>query len=106
MKITNCKLSKRVQNKLLEFFVLQVTARSAADILDIQPNSAILFYRKIRTVINYHLVLAADEVFEGSVELDESYFDGQSKGRRGRGAEEKWLSSAFWNVTDGSIPWL
>ncbi|MDU4300560.1 MAG: IS1595 family transposase, partial [Eikenella corrodens] len=28
MKITNCKLSKRVQNKLLEFFVLQVTARS------------------------------------------------------------------------------
>ena len=65
MQITNCKLSKRVQKKLLEFFVLQVTARSAADILDIQPNTAILFYRKIRTVINYHLALAADEVFEG-----------------------------------------
>jgi len=48
MQITNCKLSKRVQKKLLEFFVLQVTARSAADILGIQPNSAILFYRKIR----------------------------------------------------------
>ena len=47
MQITNCKLSKRVQKKLLEFFVLQVTARSAADILRIQPNSAILFYRKI-----------------------------------------------------------
>ena len=52
--------------------MLQVTARSAADILDIQPNSAILFYRKIRMVINHHLALAADEVFEGSVELDES----------------------------------
>jgi len=48
MQITNCKLSKRVKKKLLEFFVLQVTARSAADILGIQPNSAILFYRKIR----------------------------------------------------------
>ena len=48
MQITNCKLIKIVQKKLLEFFVLQVTARSAADILDIQPNSAILFYRKIR----------------------------------------------------------
>ena len=47
MQITNCKLSKRVQKKLLEFFVLQVTARSATDILRIQPNSAILFYRKI-----------------------------------------------------------
>ena len=73
MQITNCKLSKRTQKKLLEFFVLQVTARSAADILDIQPNSAILFYRKIRMVISYHLALATDEVFEGSVELDESY---------------------------------
>ena len=89
MQITNCKLSKRVQKKLLEFFVLQVTARSAADILGIQPNSAILFYRKIRTVINYHLALAADEVFEGPVELDESYFGGRRKGRRGRGAVEK-----------------
>ena len=54
MQITNCKLSKRFQKKLLEFFVLQVTARSAADILGIQPNSAILFYRKIRMVISHH----------------------------------------------------
>ncbi|MDO4642287.1 MAG: IS1595 family transposase, partial [Cardiobacteriaceae bacterium] len=26
MKITNCKISKKIQNKLLEFFVLEVTA--------------------------------------------------------------------------------
>ena len=89
MQITNCKLSKRVQKKLLEFFVLQVTARSAADILGIQTNSAILFYRKIGTVISHHLALAADEVFEGPVELDESYFGGRHKGRRGRGAAGK-----------------
>ena len=89
MKITNCKLSKKVQKKLLEFFVLQVTARSAADILRIQPNSAILLYRKIRMVTNHHLALAADEVFEGSVELDESYFGGRRKGRRGRDAAGK-----------------
>ena len=89
MKITNCKLSKKVQKKLLEFFVFQVTARSAADILGIQPNSAILTYRKIRMVISHHLALAADEVFEGSVELDESYFGGRRKGRRGRGAAGK-----------------
>ena len=89
MQISNCKLSKRVQKKLLEFFVLQVTARSAADILRIQPNSAILFYRKIRMVISHHLALAVDEVFEGFVELDESYFGGRRKGRRGRGAAGK-----------------
>ena len=51
--------------------MLEVTARSAADILGIHPNSAALFYRKIRMVINYHLALAADEVFEGPVDLDE-----------------------------------
>ncbi|HEZ3969891.1 TPA: IS1595 family transposase, partial [Neisseria meningitidis] len=55
MKITHCKLKKKVQKELLRFFVLEVTARSAADILGIHPNSAALFYRKIRTVINYHL---------------------------------------------------
>ena len=92
MKITHCKLKKKVQKELLRFFVLQVTARSAADLLDIQPNSAILFYRKIRMVISHHLALAADEVFEGSVELDEldeSYFGGYRKGRRGRSAAGK-----------------
>ena len=40
-------------------------------------------------VIIHHLALAADEVFEGSVELDESYFGGRRKGRRGRGAAGK-----------------
>ena len=89
MKITHCKLKKKAQKELLRFFVLEVTARSAADILDIHPNSAALFYRKIRTVINYHLALAADEVFEGSVELEESYFGGRRKGRCGRGAAGK-----------------
>ena len=89
MKITHCKLKKKVQKELLRFFVLEVTARSAADILDIQPNSAILTYRKIRMIISHHLALAADEVFEGSVELDESYFGGRRKGRRGRGAAGK-----------------
>ena len=71
------------------FFVLEVTARSAADILGIHPNLAVLFYRKIRIVISHYLALAADEVFEGSVELEESYFGGRRKGRCGRGAAGK-----------------
>ncbi|MDG6794321.1 IS1595 family transposase [Glaesserella parasuis] len=89
MKITHCKLKKSIQKKLLEFFMLEVTARSAADLLVIQPNSAILFYRKIREVISYHLALEADEVFDGQIELDESYFGGPRKGKRGRGAAGK-----------------
>lgn len=89
MKISHCKLSKKTQYKLLEFFVLEVTARSAADILGIQANTATLFYHKIRQVIVARLELHAEEVFAGEIELDESYFGGARKGKRGRGAAGK-----------------
>ena len=83
------QIKEKSTERTAPFFVLEVTARSAADILGIHPNSVALFYRKIRTVINYHLALAADEVFEGSIELDESYFGGRRKNRRGCGAAGK-----------------
>ena len=89
MKITYCKLSKKHQHKLLEYFVLEVTARSAANMMGIQANAAMLFYRKIREVIAYHLEQQAHEIFDGAVELDESYFGGVRKGKRGRGAAGK-----------------
>ncbi|MDX9951344.1 MAG: IS1595 family transposase, partial [Methylophilaceae bacterium] len=38
MKITHCKLLRKHQLRLLEYFVLEVTARSAADLIGIQPN--------------------------------------------------------------------
>ena len=89
MKITHCKLKKSIQNKLLEFFVLEITARAVADLLGIQANSAILFYRKICEVISYHLALEADEVFDGQIELDERYFGGHRKGKRVEAQQEK-----------------
>lgn len=89
MQITRCKLKKKIQLKLLEYFVLEVTARSAASILGINPNSTALFYRKVRQVIEYHLALEANEIFAGQIELDESYFGGVRKGKRGRGAAGK-----------------
>jgi len=88
-KITHCKLNKNDQKKLLEFFVLEVIARSAADVLEIHPNTAALFYKKIRQVITYHLQHENAEMFDGCVELDESYFGGKRKGKRGRGVAGK-----------------
>ena len=83
------QLSKNVQRKLLEYFVLEVTARSAADLLGVNPNSTALFYRKIRQIIAWHLAQEANEILDGPVELDESYFGGKTKGKRGRGAAGK-----------------
>ena len=76
MRVTHCKLKKSIQKKLLEFFILKVIAKAAEDLLRIQANSAILFYRKFREVISYHLSLESDEFFDGQTELDESYFGG------------------------------
>ena len=89
MKLSHCKLLRKQQLKLLEYFVLEVTARSAADLLGIQPNSVALFYRQLHKIIAYHLELEAHELFDGAVELDESYFGGAHKGKRGRGAAGK-----------------
>jgi len=74
---------------LLEYFVLEVTARSAANLLGIQANSAILFYRKVRQEIAGKLAIEAQEIFQGDIEIDESYFGGVRKGKRGRGAAGK-----------------
>lgn len=56
MKIARYKLSKKVQKRLLEFFMAEVTARTAVDLLNIQPNTAAPFYHKIRLVIVHHLI--------------------------------------------------
>ena len=89
MKLTHCKLLRNQQLKLLKYFVIEVTTRSAADLLEIQPNSAAMFYRKLCEIIAYYLEREAHETFDGAVELDESYFGGARKGKRGRGAAGK-----------------
>ena len=88
MSLKRCRLRDKDQRKLLEFFVAEVTARAAADLMGIQANTAALFYRKIRIVIAEKLEADASE-FGGEIELDESYFGGVRKGRRGRGARGK-----------------
>ena len=72
---------------MLEFFVGEVTARSAADILGFQANTVALFYRKVRQIIVENLPDIAPE--QGEFEADESYFGGVRKGKRGRGAGGK-----------------
>jgi transposase len=72
----------------LENFVLEVTARSAADLHGIQANTVALFYRKIREVIVAKLEAEAT-YFAGEIEVDESCFCGVRKGKRGRGAAGK-----------------
>ena len=81
------RLSQHKQNKLIELFVAGVTARIAAQLVGVNKDTAAYYFHHLRLLIyqnSSHL-----EMFDGEVEIDESYFGGQCKGKRGRGATGK-----------------
>jgi transposase len=75
------------QRKLLELYVGGVPARTAAELAGVNRNTATLYYQKLRQIIA--LEMLEDSPFDGEVEIDESYFGGKRKGKRGRGAAGK-----------------
>jgi transposase len=89
VRIIRCKLSKKEQQKMIEFFVLGVTARSAADLMEMQPNTAALFYRKIREVIAHYLAQDASQAFNGEFVLDESHFGEPRDNKKYKADEDK-----------------
>ncbi len=88
MYIKHCKLSKNKQLELMKYFIAGSTARTAADLTGIHRNTAIRFFHKLRERIAIKQQNRVEQ-FCGSIELDESYFGGARKGKRGRGAGGK-----------------
>lgn len=88
MYIKHCKLSEKDQLELLKYFVAGTPARTAADLVGIHRNSAIRFFHRLREKIAIKQQ-NRNEQFCGKIELDESYFGGARKGKRGRGAGGK-----------------
>jgi transposase len=82
------RLSLEAQKALLVQFVAGTPARTAAELVSVNRNSATLFYRKLRELIAARLAEESPFV-EGEIEVDESYFGGYRKGKRGRGAAGK-----------------
>ncbi|MCT8842063.1 IS1595 family transposase [Glaesserella parasuis] len=81
------RLSQHKQNKLIELFVAGVTARTAAELVNVNKTTAAYYFYRLRLLIyqnSPHM-----EMFEGEIEADESYFGGTRKGKRGRGAVGK-----------------
>lgn len=87
MALSRCRISINQQLKLLDLFVAQATARTAADLVDIHRNSAALYYHKLRMRIAEKMGEVEPEL--AVFECDESYFGGARKGKRGRGAAGK-----------------
>ncbi len=88
MYVKHCKLSKNKQLALMKYFVAGTTARTAAELTDTHRNTAIRFFHKLRSAVAHKQQERAAQ-FTGEIELDESYFGGARKGKRGRGAAGK-----------------
>lgn len=83
------RLRASIQQALLGHFVAGATARAAAELVAVNRHPATLFFHKLREVIAEHLAAEVPELLAGDVEVDESYFGGVRKGKRGRGAAGK-----------------
>ena len=81
------RLNPEKQRHLMELFVSGATARCAAELVGVNFKTAAFYFHRLRTIIDR---ATQDETpFAGEVEVDESYFGGRRKGKRGRGAAGK-----------------
>ena len=74
---------------MIEHFVSGTTARCAAEIIGVNRKTSAYYFHRLRELISYHSEQEAHEFFDGEIEVDESYFGGHRKGKRGRGAAGK-----------------
>ena len=83
------RLKNQIQDKLIEPFVAGTTARCAAELIGVNRKTASYYFHRLREIIAYQLDQESQDVFGGEIEVDESYFGGTRKGKRGRGAGGK-----------------
>ena len=81
------RLSPLKRARLIEHFIAGTTARAAAQLIGVNKNTAATFFTRLRKVIADEMEKASP--FAGEIEVDESYFGGVRKGKRGRGAAGK-----------------
>ncbi len=83
------RLSQYKQGRLVEHFVAGTTARTAASLCGVNRKTAALYFLRLREIIAYELEAETANMLGGEIEVDESYFGGKRKGKRGRGAAGK-----------------
>ena len=81
------RLSKYKQSRLIELFVAGATARTAASLVGVNKSTSSYYFHRLRELIYRNDDNAG--LLAGEIEIDESYFGGKRKGRRGRGATGK-----------------
>ena len=89
MLLRKSRLSWSKQLRLIEHFVSGSTARCASRLVGVNKSTGAYYFHRLREIIALELEAEADDVFDGKIEVDESYFGGRRKGKRGRGSAGK-----------------
>jgi len=86
--IKKSKLANSQIRKIIRYFALELTSLQCAKELGINRHTTDRIYEIIRASIAYHCETEQD-ILNGEVELDESYFGGKRKYERGRSVKQK-----------------
>jgi len=87
MYMRKSRLSKDKQYRLIEHFVAGATARCAPNLVGVNFKTSAYYFHRLREIIA--LETHNEAMLSGEFEVDESYFGGVRKGKRGRGAAGK-----------------
>ena len=87
MDMRKSRLSHYKQDRLIEHFVSGSTARTTAKLVNVNKTTAAYYFHRLREIIA--LETENEAMLSGEFEVDESYFGGVRKGKRGRGAGGK-----------------
>ena len=79
------RLSWLIQRRLIEHFVSGSTARTSASLIGVNKSTAAFYFHRLREIIALESE-DASPLF-GEIEVDESYFGGHRKGKRGAGGK-------------------
>ncbi len=77
------------QDRLIAHFVSGSTALTAASLCGVNRKTAAYFFHRLREMITLEPEAESAAMFGGEIEVDESYFGGKRKAKRGRGAAGK-----------------
>ena len=83
------RIKSQKQKKLIEHFVAGTTARCASSLVGVNIKTSCYYFHRLRELIFEQIEKESKDVFQGEIEVDESYFGGTRKGKRGRGAAGK-----------------
>ena len=83
------RLSHYKQDRLIEHFVSGSTSLTAARLCGVNRKTSSYFFLRLCEIIALELEVESEAMFGGEIEVDESYFGGRRKDRRGRGAGGK-----------------